>query len=211
LHGGISAVSLPLMLYLIRHGQTAYNLARRYQGALDSPLTSLGESQAVMAGRRLATLVPADTPIVAGPLGRAQRTAELIRDAGGFTAPILTEPRITEISLGRWDGMTDEEIEGFFPKAREGTTRYNWFFAAPEGETYAAFSGRLISWLDEAKAGPLPLICVSHGVASRVLRGIYTGLTKEAGLELATPQDAFFRLADGAAERIECEECATGA
>jgi broad specificity phosphatase PhoE len=108
------------MLYLIRHGQTAYNVARRYQGALDSPLTSLGESQAVMAGRRLATLVPRETPIVAGPLGRAQRTAELIKHAGGFTGPILTEPRITEITLGRWDGMTDEEIEVSFPRPGRG-------------------------------------------------------------------------------------------
>lgn len=196
------------MLYLIRHGQTAYNLARRYQGALDSPLTALGEQQAIGAGRRLAGLVGPDTPIVSSPLGRARRTADLIREAGGFTAEIAVDERLSEITLGRWDGMTDEEIEAFFPNARAETSRHNWFFVAPGGESYARFSGRVGAWLAEALENPRPLIVVSHGIVSRVLRGLYAGLPPDESLMQHTPQDAFFGLSGGTVERIDCDECA---
>ena len=45
---------------------------------------------------------------------------------------------------------------------------------------------------------------VSHGVVSRVLRGLYLGLSKDAGLAQSTPQDCFFRLSDGQVERVDC-------
>jgi probable phosphoglycerate mutase len=48
-------------------------------------------------------------------------------------------------------------------------------------------------------------VVVSHGVVSRVLRGLYLGLSKDEGLAQSTPQDGFFRLEDGRVERIECE------
>jgi probable phosphoglycerate mutase len=195
-----------VVLYLVRHGQTAYNLARRYQGALDSPLTALGEQQAMAAGRRLATLVGPDTPIVSSPLGRARRTSELIRDAGGFTGAIAIEPRLAEITLGRWDGVTDDEIEAAYPGARAGAGRHGWFFVAPQGETYEAFAGRIGAWLVEAVVAPAPLIAVSHGIVSRVLRGLYAGLSADEALMQPTPQDAFFRLGGGAVERIDCDE-----
>jgi probable phosphoglycerate mutase len=63
-------------------------------------------------------------------------------------------------------------------------------------------------WLDEAAAEPRPRIVVSHGVAGRVLRGLYLGLDPAAALTLEAPQDAIFRLADGAVTRIACEPIA---
>jgi probable phosphoglycerate mutase len=191
------------MIYLIRHGQTEYNLARRYQGALDSPLTALGRDQVARIGRRLADMLPPETPIVCSPLGRAQASADIIREAGGFAGPFTQDARIREISLGDWDGMTDEDIDFTHPGARDGTTRWNWHFRAPGGESHAAFAGRLQDWLGEALAGPLPLIAVSHGLAGRVLRGLYTGLDADEALRLDVPQDAFFRLSEGQIERID--------
>jgi len=192
------------MIYLIRHGQTAFNLARRYQGGLDSPLTRLGEDQAARVGRRLGELLAPETPMVCSPLGRARRSAEIIRAAGGFTGPFAEDARIREISLGEWDGLTDEDIEFAFPGARDGTTRWNWHFRAPRGERLEGFTARLSEWLEAALAGPLPVIAVSHGLAGRVLRGLYAGMDPDEALKLDVPQDAFFRLADGAVERIAC-------
>ena len=194
------------MIYLVRHGQTEFNLARRYQGALDSPLTRLGQSQAARIGRRLAALAPAETPIIASPLGRAWTSAQIIREASGFTGPFAADERIREISLGDWDGMTDEDIEFVYPNQRDGTTRWNWHFIAPKGERHDGFSARLADWLAEALAGPLPLICVSHGLAGRVLRGLYAGLDPDEALRLDVPQDAVFKLDGGTIERIDCSE-----
>ncbi|CAN1487520.1 phoE Broad specificity phosphatase PhoE and related phosphatases [Caulobacteraceae bacterium] len=192
-----------MSLYLVRHGQTEFNLARRYQGALDSPLTTLGVQQAGQMGALLATLVPAGTPMVCSPLGRARRTAEIIAQTAGLAAPTL-DPRLVEVSLGAWDGMTDEDIDFAFPGARDGTNRWDWYFASPDGERYEAMAERLGSWLGEATASDKPLVAVSHGVAGRVIRGLYASLDRDEALKLDVPQDAVFRLADGAVERIDC-------
>lgn len=52
------------------------------------------------------------------------------------------------------------------------------------------------------------LVVVSHGASGRVLRGVYAGLPKHDVLTLDVPQDAIFRLADGAIHRLECEPVA---
>jgi probable phosphoglycerate mutase len=196
-------------LYLVRHGQTEFNLARRYQGALDSALTALGVEQAGRMGALLATLVPAGTRIISSPLGRARRTAEIIAQAAGLDGPSL-DPRLTEVSLGVWDGMTDEDIDFAFPDARDGTSRWDWYFASPDGERYEGMTARLGEWLDEAKASNELLVAVSHGVAGRVIRGLYAGLDRDEALKLDVPQDAVFRLADGLVERIDCLPLETG-
>lgn len=192
-----------MTLYLVRHGQTQFNLARRYQGALDSPLTALGVEQAGRMGAVLATLVPPGTPMVCSPLGRARHTAEIIMRTAGLAAPTL-DSRLAEISLGAWDGMTDEDIDFTFPGARDGTSRWDWHFASPDGERYEAMAARLGDWLAEATASEGPLVAVSHGMAGRVLRGLYADLNRDEALKLDVPQDAVFRLAEGRIERIDC-------
>lgn len=198
-----------MTLYLVRHGQTAFNLARRYQGAQDSPLTALGVQQAGRMGALLATLVPPGTPLVSSPLGRARHTAELIAATAGLAPPTL-DPRLAEISLGAWDGMTDEDIDFAFPGARDGTTRWDWYFASPDGERYDALAARLGDWLAEATASTTPLVAVSHGVAGRVLRGLYAGLDRDEALKQDVPQDAVFHLAEGRVGRIDCLPLETG-
>jgi broad specificity phosphatase PhoE len=192
------------MIYLVRHGQTEFNMIGRFQGGLDSPLTALGRRQAQTVGRTLAGLVQADTPMVVSPLGRAVATAQIIRAAAGLTGPLTFDPRLAEITIGEWDGLTDEDIEFAYPGARKDRNRWDWHFHAPGGETYQAFSGRLAGWLAEQAASDAALIAVSHGGCSRVLRGLYAGMAKDAFLKLQVPQDAIFRLHDGRVEQIDC-------
>lgn len=192
-----------MTLYLVRHGQTEFNAAGRYQGRLDSPLTALGRSQAQRVGALIATLVPPGTRIVSSPLGRALATATIIAETAGLPAPQIDD-RLIEISLGRWDGMTDEDIAFTHPGARAGTDRWNWHFSAPEGETWEQMAARAGEWLAEAAASTTPLVAVSHGVTGRMLRGLYAGLDRETALKQDVPQDAVFRLAGGTVERIDC-------
>ncbi len=192
-----------MSLYLVRHGQTEFNLARRYQGALDSPLTALGVEQAGRMGALLAGLVPAGTAVISSPLGRTRHTARIISETAGLAAPTF-DARLAEVSLGCWDGLTDEDIDFAFPGARDGTSRWDWYFTSPDGERYEAMAARLGDWLAEATASDGPLVAVSHGVAGRVLRGLYAGLHRDEALKLDVPQDAVFRLSSGAVERIDC-------
>lgn len=191
------------MIYLCRHGQTELNLARRYQGQSDSPLTPLGEAQARRMGERLAGLIgdPKAWTLVVSPLGRARQTAEIIQGVIGAAAGFRLEPRIAEVSMGEWDGLHMDELAARRPEHVPYPERY---FQGPGGETLDVFTARLADWLasvpDEAK-----VIAVSHGVAGRVLRGLYAGLPREEMLTAEVPQDAFFRLSAGRIERFECE------
>ena len=193
------------MIYLIRHGETAFNAEGRFQGALDSPLTARGRAQAAAVGEALARLVPAKTPMVCSPLGRARETAEIVRRVGRLTGPFLLDPRLAEISIGEWDGLTDEDIEFAYPGARSGRDRWDWHFHAPGGETYDGFRGRLADWLAAARASKAPMIAVSHGGCSRMLRGLHLGLPRETFLKLHVPQDVIYRLDDAGIEAIEAK------
>ncbi len=195
------------MIYLVRHGRTEFNAEGRFQGHCDSPLTPLGVAQAERYGELLARLIadPAEWTLVASPLGRAVATADIIADSLGLHHDFPRDPRLAEIGMGSWDGLTEYEIDAAFPGARDGSTRYDFFFRAPNGEGYDAFAGRLRSWLNEALAAARPIIAVSHGVAGRVLRGLYAGLDPAEALKLPAPQDAIFRLAGGRIERTDCE------
>jgi len=186
------------MIYLIRHGRTEFNVEGRFQGHCDSPLTPLGLEQAAANGALLKTLIgdPSDWRLEASPLGRAMHTAQIIAGVAGLSAPI-PDGRLREVGMGSWDGLTEEDISYAYPEAAKGATRYDIFFRSPDGEGFDTLCGRLQSWLDEALADGRPRIAVSHGVAGRVLRGLYAGLDREVMLKLPAPQDAVFRLADG--------------
>ena len=189
-------------ILLIRHGQTEWNLAGRYQGWGDSPLTPLGVAQAEAIGRCLRGLAEAqDASIVSSPIGRARRSAELIRAQLHREAPISFDERLREISIGSWDGLTRAEIAARRPGIFDGDGRGEWYFRAPDGETYDEFAGRIAAWLDEA-AGQ-DLIVVAHGIVTRVLRGMYARLPRQLALRLPVPQDRIFRLAGGVIDEIE--------
>jgi probable phosphoglycerate mutase len=189
-------------ILLVRHGETRWNLERRIQGRLDSPLTQRGVAQAQAVGRLLRRLPEAEfARIVASPLGRAQRTAELIR--GHLTArpELIIDDRLREISAGSWDGLTFRDIEQCSPGIFDGDGRHEWYFRAPGGETYDGFAARLAEWLNERSPEPL-VIAITHGVVSRVLRGLYAGLPREVALMLPVPQDKVFWLRGGVIEEL---------
>ena len=105
-------------IWLVRHGQTELNKARRYQGATDSPLTPFGLRQADALAQRLRR-IPFKLAIV-GPSARARLTAEVI--LGDRAAPMLDDPRWAETQHGRWEGLTYAEVRARFP--HEAATRF---------------------------------------------------------------------------------------
>jgi len=188
-------------IYLVRHGETEWNAAGRFQGKLDSRLTERGVAQAEAYGRRLAGVAAEIDSFVASPLGRVRETASIIKSFGDFPET-RWEPRIAEISVGSWDGLTYVDIDARWPGRLDNTTPFDWFFRSPDGESYDAAMARVKPWLDSLEG---IVLAVSHGLIGRLIRGAYLDLSKEDALGLPVPQDVIWRLAKGSVEPIRVD------
>jgi probable phosphoglycerate mutase len=98
-------------LVIWRHGRTAWNAERRYQGQADPPLDEVGRAQADEAAALLAAFAP--TLIVSSDLQRAAQTADALGARTGL--PVRLDARLRERSLGHWEGLTREEVQVAFP------------------------------------------------------------------------------------------------
>ncbi|WP_041679321.1 histidine phosphatase family protein [Rhizobium etli] len=188
-------------IFLLRHGETVWNEAGRFQGQKDSPLTERGQQQADEAGRRLARELerhPGQIDVHVSPLGRTKKTAARI--ARYVPLRSRDEPRLMEVTIGSWDGMSHYEIHMEYPGMLEGADAFNWFFRSPDGETFDAACARIKEWLSQLRS---TTIAISHGLTGRLIRGMYLGLSREEMLELPVPQTGFYRLQNGQAQYIE--------
>jgi len=100
----------PTRVLLLRHGQSEWNAAGRWQGQADPPLSELGLHQAAVA----ATKVGAVDAIVSSDLQRASVTADVFAEALGI-GPVIIEPGLRERDAGEWSGHTRAEIEEAWP------------------------------------------------------------------------------------------------
>jgi probable phosphoglycerate mutase len=198
---------MPSPLYLARHGETVFNAARRMQGNdAHTPLTRAGMAQAEEMGAALAAHFAASgEPIPSlwsSPAGRAQQTAAIVAEHLGVAFfAIRTDHRLREIEVGRWVGRDYAAIV-----AEEGEIldhQHRLFrMPIPGGEHYADIAARLASWL--ADAGEGPAVVISHGMTTRVLRGMMVGGRRYEGVAVAAdvPQGTVMRLADGREEAL---------
>lgn len=181
-------------VWLVRHGETEWNAAGRLQGQGDSPLTATGRAQAEAAAIFLARTLAGHQglSLVASPLPRTMATARPIARALGL--PIEEDRRLMEIGLGAFEGLTWDEVALAHGQAIAGTDKGGRYFRAPGGESHAAMLERLGAWL---AAVDRPTVAVSHGMAGRVLRGLYLGLDPVEALILPAPQDGAHLLHGG--------------
>ena len=157
-------------LIFIRHGETDWNVESRLQGQQDTPLNGRGRDQACAVGRTVRDWRGpglASLKFVASPLSRTCETMRLARRAMQLDPEqFTTDPCLMELTFGRWEGLTWEELKARDPwaaKAREGS---KWHFTPPEGESYAMLAERLRPWL---AAVDQETVVVSHGGVARVL------------------------------------------
>jgi len=156
---------------LWRHGQTIWNVERRFQGQTDIPLDDTGEAQAEYAARRLATLRP--DVIFSSDLTRAAGTAAPLAKLTGLA--VILDKDLRERSGGSWEGLTDREIAERYPAERA-----SW--NPPDGEPTTAVADRVGGALrrvaDNVADGGLAVV-VSHGAALRLGMARILGLTED--------------------------------
>jgi probable phosphoglycerate mutase len=146
----------PVPFYFLRHGETDWNREHRLQGNIDVPLNATGLAQAQAAAALLAGL-PIAT-IVASPLSRARRTAEIAAEALGL--PVELDPDLAEVALGVREGTPEDGLLG---RWQLGET--------PEGaETYVDFCRRVQAGVRRALTRPGPVLVVAHGGVFSALR-----------------------------------------
>ncbi|MEW9698852.1 histidine phosphatase family protein [Paenibacillus sp. SI8] len=154
-------------LYLIRHGETEWNVEHRMQGHADSPLSPLGRMQAVWLADSLGA-VPFDV-ICASSSGRALETAHIVK--GRRELVIQPSDHWREMNLGAWEGRIAEEIK------QEEAERFHAFWNHPHlykpqiGESYADLQARVLPelqrLLDDHRGKTIAL--VSHTVTLKVI------------------------------------------
>lgn len=165
-----------LHLMLVRHGESEWNVQRRYQGQSDVPLSERGRKQAALVAERLAG--EKIDAIYASDLGRAWETARAIAEKNGLQ--VTSEPRLRELKFGVLEGLTFEEAQAQYPQMIAA-----WlddFNCPPEGaETIDVFNARCVSFLDELKQkhdGQVVLLVAHGGSLSELLRTVL-GLSRE--------------------------------
>jgi alpha-ribazole phosphatase len=167
-------VAVRTSIWLVRHGQTELNKARRYQGATDSPLTGFGLLQAEALARRLRR-IPFKVAVVS-PFLRSRVTAEAI--LGDRDVPIVEDPRWNEVHHGRWEGLTYREVRTRFPQ--EANTRFSDALhgRATGGESLAEVAERVArawsSMLQQSPGGRV--LVVTHATPVQLVLCALSGM-----------------------------------
>jgi broad specificity phosphatase PhoE len=152
-------------LFLARHGQTDWNVQRRWQGWADPPLNPTGRAQAAALGEVLAG--KEITRVVSSDLRRALETAEIAGARLGVAVDV--DPRLREVDVGEWSGLTSAEVEARYPEAfeRRRSALTGWV----EGEEHATMAERVVTALLEIAGlySDERVLVVTHGGPVRVV------------------------------------------
>jgi len=191
---GESGLQVPdcRVIYIARHGETEWNLERRLQGALDSPLTDAGVKQAETLARFFASF-PIQA-LFASMLSRAAVTASIIGRKINLT-PILCE-ELRECSFGNLAGLTAAAIDERYPELRAERSRRKWEYRFPGGESYQDVFERVSSFVEQhlnTCVGEVILV-VAHEMVNRTLIGMLASLPPTTLMRVKQPHCIVYRI-----------------
>jgi len=199
----------PERLWIVRHGESAGNVARDAAHAAglaeidiatrdaDVPLSPLGEQQSRALGRWYAGMPSGERPnvVLISPYRRAQQTAELIRTAGGLSADsheFIVDERLREKEFGILDRLTRSGIERNYPQQAEFRRLLGKFYHRPPGgESWCDVILRLRSALDTMSLhyDGCRVLVVAHQVVVLCLRYLVEHMTEEQILAIDAAGD----------------------
>lgn len=159
-------------LVLWRHGRTEWNAEGRFQGQQDPPLDAEGRRQAAVAAGHLVSglgLTGEDTVVVSSDLSRAVETATALTERLGL--PLEVDARLREHGLGRWEGLTRDEVA-----ARHPEQYADWLAGRPVrdrgGEEPAAVAARALSLVEELPGARVAVLVTHGGTSGRLLEAL---------------------------------------
>lgn len=188
--------------FIARHGETVFNIARRMQGDHPhTPLTRAGFAQADAMGAALREILGPKPKLTmwSSSAGRALQTLAVIAEHLELDwHQARHDDRLVEIGMGEWSGRyyadLMDEAPGFLDLEQGLYTR-----PPPGGEWYDGIAVRVSSWLADTDADPGDRLVIMHGMSSRVLRGVMTGLPVSPAFGAPVARD----LPQGSVVRIE--------
>jgi len=154
-------------LLLVRHGQTLWNNAFRYQGHTDTELSDDGRSQSEQLSRRLAE-IPLQA-VYASDLRRALDTAGIIAEPHGL--PVQPMAGLREINFGAWEGLTFQEIKNTYRDIAENWHKSPGSVRIPDGETFQELKERAYGTVMDLvkRHDPGTIAVVTHGGVIRAI------------------------------------------
>ena len=198
----------PEKLWIVRHGQSAGNVARAAANAaglhqielavrdVDVPLSDLGQRQALALGHWFAALPDAEKPevVISSPYVRARQTAQAICEAGGTIErrPPMLDERLREREFGVFDRLTTLGIRNKYPEeAAHRASLGKFYHRPPGGESWADVILRLRSALNTINLHYCDrrVLIVCHQVVVLCMRYILEELTEEDILQIDKQAD----------------------
>ena len=150
-------------IYLIRHGQTEWNVERRMQGRQDSLLTEVG----IKGAELLAPEIPAVDVVYASPLGRTKHTAQIIFG----DQDVVFDDRLREIDMGDWEGRLQSELDVEEPELHRCFWEAPHRYSKAGAETVAQVADRAVDFFQEiaGRHEGETVAVVSHTVVIRAI------------------------------------------
>jgi ribonuclease H / adenosylcobalamin/alpha-ribazole phosphatase len=194
----------PTRFILLRHGQTEHSASRAYSGHGEVPLTSIGETQATLAAKRLSA-VPGIAAVASSPLPRAIQTAEAVAAQLGLR--VTVHDGLIEADFGSWEGLTFAQAAASDPDLHS-----RWLtdtsIAPPGGESFDAVRRRVRRVRDEliVRHTGSTIVVISHVAPIKTLLAMaldaWPSVLFRLHLDLASLSVAEFYADGGATVRL---------
>lgn len=164
-------------LYVIRHGETDFNVQGRYTGSTDVPLNQKGISQAKRIAEKLVDY-QIDI-IISSSLTRAVQTADYIKEM--INKPVIVMADFRERCSGIYEGLTKNEAMRRYPDAWAKQSTRQLDGAPTGGETIRECRNRIVKGLEKVKISYADknILLVCHGFVSREINRFYKNLSDE--------------------------------
>jgi broad specificity phosphatase PhoE len=164
-----------MKIYVVRHGETAWNKEEVFRGRKDVPLNDTGFRQAERTGRFFSD--KGVSAIYSSPLARATQTASKISEASRM--PIELDEAFTDMDFGPWEGLSLEDVRKRFPQLLDMWRKYPQRFRLEGAETLAQVRKRVRRGLEAAQTAQITqttqttddqaIVIVTHRVICKLL------------------------------------------